>query len=597
MTGGMDNLWAAARQLLGAAWREHRGKTAAAVVLMLAGAVAAPLIGLALKWLINAVAEGRSGAVTLAALTVAGLAVAVLTFGHFAHVAHFELSDLITLRFDEELIALTNGSAGLDLHERPAHADLITVLEQEVQQARASLQALLNTGSLILAAVVTGVLLAMLNPVLFLLPLASIPPLLAGRRAERTLDRATMASAEATRLALNLFRLTTAAGPAKELRLFRLQQEIRSRHRALWTGVTGRLWRAQVRATAVRAAGQLLFAAGYVAAVLLVVRQAIQGERTVGDVVLVTVLATQVNQQVVQAVGLLQDLRRMAGTHRRLRELREAADVTAGRVSDAAVPDRLHRGVDLRGVSFAYEGGTPVLRDVELHLSAGATVAIVGESGAGKSTLVKLLCGFYRPSTGEVAVDGVDLARMPLTDWRRRIAAGFQDFVRYELVAREAVGVGDLDQVSSTDAVRAALERARSADIVSALPDGLDTQLGKSYADGVELSGGQWQKLALGRALMREQPLLLVLDEPTSALDAEAEYALFERYTAQAARVAAQTGGITLIVSHRFSTVRMADMIVVVSDGRIVEAGDHATLMRAEGLYAELYGMQARAYR
>jgi ATP-binding cassette, subfamily B, bacterial len=163
-------------------------------------------------------------------------------------------------------------------------------------------------------------------------------------------------------------------------------------------------------------------------------------------------------------------------------------------------------------------------------------------------------------------------------------------------VARRTVGVGDLPEIESVPAVEAALDRARASDIVGRLRDGLETQLGKSYTDGVELSGGQWQKLALGRAMMRELPLLLVLDEPTSALDAEAEHQLFERYAEGARRVGEATGGITVLVSHRFSTVRMADQIVVVADGRVVESGPHAQLIRNDGLYAELYRLQASAY-
>lgn len=172
-----------------------------------------------------------------------------------------------------------------------------------------------------------------------------------------------------------------------------------------------------------------------------------------------------------------------------------------------------------------------------------------------------------------------------------------KDFARYEFLARQSIGVGNLAAEFTDPSVLGALNRARSADIVERLADGLNTQLGKSYADGAEMSGGQWQKLALGRAMMRENPLLLVLDEPTSALDPAAEHALFERYAEQARRAGAATDAITVLVSHRFSTVRMADHIIVVRDGRVVETGDHPSLIAADGFYAELYGIQAAAYR
>jgi ATP-binding cassette subfamily B protein len=580
-------------------WRQSRLRTALSLGLMLANGATMPVAALALRWLFDSALAGRVGPAVTAGVIVALLAIAGLTLSVFAHIAYFEVSELNQLRYDEQLANLANGSADLAMHEHAAHADRLTILEREVPQTRMALEALLTGAGLAVGMLITAVLLALLHPALLLLPLVALPPLLVGQRAEWIVDQARSATAEPTRLALNLFRLATSAGPAQELRVFQLQEQTRRRHAALWEHTTGRLWRAYRRATGLRALGQLVFTAGYVTAVLLIVHEAIAGRRTVGDVVLVVVLAALVNAQVAQAVGLLPNLQRLTGVDRRLRELRAA--ITPDSDTDAAQadpPDRLREGITLRGVSFAYpDTEVPVLREVELRLPAGATVAVVGENGAGKSSLVKLLCGFYRPTRGEVLVDGTDLLRIPLPAWRTRIAAGFQDFVRYELVARQVVGIGDLPREGSSAAVLAALERARATEVVDQLPEGLYTQLGKSYADGVDLSGGQWQKLALGRALMRERPLLLLLDEPASALDAEAEHALFERYAAQARQVAAATGAITLLVSHRFSTVRMADLIVVVAGGRVAESGSHDELIAAGGIYAELYDLQAQAYR
>jgi ATP-binding cassette subfamily B protein len=210
---------------------------------------------------------------------------------------------------------------------------------------------------------------------------------------------------------------------------------------------------------------------------------------------------------------------------------------------------------------------------------------------------VKLLCRFYDPTDGTIRVDGVDLRRIDPARWRERLSAGFQDFAKFELIARETVGVGALWSIDDEDAVRAALARASADGVVDTLPNGFDTQLGKSFGGGAELSGGQWQKLALGRAMMRPAPVLLVLDEPTAALDAQTEHALFERYVGAARRSAAATGAITVLVSHRFSTVRMADTIVVIDGARVAEFGTHDELLAARGLYAELYELQARAYR
>ncbi|MFD8308509.1 ATP-binding cassette domain-containing protein [Streptomyces sp. NPDC059690] len=610
----------ASADLLRTCWRHSPARTVTALGLMLAGGVAMPLAALGLRGLFDAAQRGATGQAALLGGLVAVLLLAALTSGHFAHIAYFELAELNMLHYGDELIVLANGTAGLDAHESPRRADLFTVLEREVAQTRNTLQALLSLAGLGCGLLLTVVLLAVLHPLLLLLPLAAVPPLLAGRHAEQLMDDARSRAAEPARRALGLVRLATGASCAKELLAYGLEGEVRRSHALLWERAGDVLGRAERRAAALRAVSQLVFAVCYVGAVLLVLRQAVAGRQSVGDVVLVVVLAAQANTQVAQTVGLVPDLQRLTGVDRRLRELREGVRGQApeptgtperrareavppprrrapGPGRPVAAPRRLRDGITLSGVSFAYPGAArPFLRDVDLQLPAGSVVAVVGENGAGKSTLVKLLCGLYRPTAGSVLVDGVDLRLIPPEEWRARTAAAFQDFVRYEFTVREAVGVGDLPRIGSEEAVRTALARARAAGMPDALPDGLSTRLGRSHSDGTELSGGQWQKLALGRAFMRDGPLLTVLDEPASALDAEAEHALFQRYAAQAER-SVKDGGITLLVSHRFSTVGMADLIVVVADGVVAEAGGHTALLRSGGLYAELYSLQERAYR
>ncbi|HVX46459.1 MAG TPA: ABC transporter ATP-binding protein [Mycobacteriales bacterium] len=260
-------------------------------------------------------------------------------------------------------------------------------------------------------------------------------------------------------------------------------------------------------------------------------------------------------------------------------------------------PAQLGQGVSLKDLTFRYSGASSdALNGIDLDLPAGSVVALVGENGAGKTTLAKLLTGMYAPTAGRIEIDGTDLADIHLEKWRSRCAGAFQDHSTFEFTAGRAIGIGDLTGGLDDEAeIRRALEDAAAADILTTLPDGLDTQLGTAWPGGVDLSGGQWQRIAIARGMMRRQPLLLVLDEPTSALDAHTEHALFDRYTAAAA-AGRRTGAVTVLVTHRFSTVAAADLVVVLRHGGIVETGTHTQLLAAGGHYAELYGMQASGY-
>ncbi|WP_328904579.1 ABC transporter ATP-binding protein/permease (plasmid) [Streptomyces sp. NBC_00441] len=592
----LDGSWGLFRM----AWRIHPRKTLLALALMVAGAVSAPLLAVFLGLMTDAVVAGRGTAAALYGVATAVLAALTLTGAHFAHIAYFELSELAELDMVQQLAELSNGSAGIEHHDRAEFADELSVLDREVRQFSNALSALFSSVGLALAMVLTAVLLARLHPVLLLLPLAAAPPLLAGRAAERRLDRSRTSSAEPTRLALNLFRLSTSARHAGELRVFRLRQEMRRRHAGLRADADRVLWRGQAGAAALRAGGQVVFALAYVGTVLLVLRDAVSGRHGIGEVTVVIALAVQVNQQVTEAVNLTGTLQRMGSTLRRVAAVRALVAEPDGPAEEGGLSpaDRMREGIELDGVGFAYPGAdAPVLNDLRVRIPAGTTVAVVGENGAGKSTLVKLLCGLYRPTSGRVLVDGVDLRRLSAEEWRARISVGLQDFVRYEFRAGTTVGLGDLPRVDDDRAVLDALESAHAGDVVERLPQGLDSQLGKSWTEGAELSGGQWQKLALGRAMMRPAPVLLVLDEPSSALDAETEHQLFERFSEQARQVREAAGAITVLVSHRFSTARMADLILVVRDGHIAESGSHQALMADGGLYAELFGLQAASYR
>lgn len=248
-------------------------------------------------------------------------------------------------------------------------------------------------------------------------------------------------------------------------------------------------------------------------------------------------------------------------------------------------------GIRFEAVSFTYPGAdAPTLHDINLHIRPGESLALVGQNGSGKTTLIKLLTRLYAPDQGRILLDGLDLAQWNENALRQRIGVIFQDFARYQMLVGENVGAGDVTRFEDRERWREASDKGMASAFIDSLPQGFETQLGKWFKDGRELSGGQWQKIALARAFMREQADILVLDEPTAAMDAQAEATIFEHFSAMSSQ------RIVILISHRFSTVRMADQIVVIQDGRIIEHGNHAQLVAQAGHYAHLFALQAKGY-
>ena len=255
------------------------------------------------------------------------------------------------------------------------------------------------------------------------------------------------------------------------------------------------------------------------------------------------------------------------------------------------VPHPLRCGFEFRDVGFRYPGSDVwAVRCLNFRLAVGERLALVGEDGAGKTTLAKLLVRLYDPDEGTILLDGVDVREYDITALHRNVAVIFQDFVRYAFVLRENIGVGEIDAVGDGERIRRAAERSLASVVAQRLAKGYEQMLGRRFEEGVDLSGGEWQKVALARAYLREAQVL-VLDEPTAALDARAEYEVFLRF-AELTR-----GKLAVLISHRFSTVRMADRILVFEKGRIVESGTHCELLARQGTYAELFEMQAAGYR
>lgn len=572
-----------------------------AALFLLAGAVmalASPVAALGAKLLVDAaVAHDLAAALRAAALLAATGGIGLLAGLYYLDFL-FAVAEKASAAVNRALMRLMGGIDGLAHHERPAYLKELDLLHER----RGALAYMTNaTAGMVRVAAqlaASAALLARLDPVLLLLPLVGLGSFWAGRRARELQHQAAEATAESERLRRHLFGLATSAAAGKEVRVFGLADELGARHHAAAAAVIEARDRAEWQGAVFQAVGSLLFGLAYAGAIGLVIARALAGQATPGDVVLAAGLAASLNGVVATAVGYgthFLDVLRVA--RRYLWLLDYAAETREAPREPAAVPDALARGIELRNVAFSYpDAHGEVLADVSVRLPAGRVIALVGENGAGKTTLAKLLCRFYAPTSGEILVDGVPLRRFPIAEWRARVSAAFQDFARFELRVRETVGIGSLQQIADGAAVQDALRRAGASDVVELLPRGLETQLGKAWDGGVDLSGGQWQKLALGRALMRKSPLLVIFDEPTAALDAPTEHDLFERFAA-AARSGGSAGTVTVLVSHRFSTVRMADLIIVLDRGRIVEQGSHAELMQRDGLYAELYRLQSKAYQ
>jgi ATP-binding cassette subfamily B protein len=504
--------------------------------------------------------------------------------------------DKITIALEAHVARLQASVATIAHHEQPDYLDRLGMLRNQVFVLDHMYMSVFSTSGWILRLVVTAALLAAIHPALLLLVVFAAPTAWTSTWRPKVERAAEQTAQPPQRLARHLFVLATTAPPGKEVRVTGIGERLVAGRRDAWERGNGPIRAVRWGSAAWHSLAWSIFGAAYVGGIVFVSKGL---GAPAEQVLLVLAAGARLSFYVGATVGELGFLRGfwMEGA-RRLAWLEDYA-WSFDAAADRAVPAVLEKGIRLDRVSFSYPGTTKlVLDDVSLSLPAGAVVAVVGENGAGKTTLVKLLAKMYEPSSGSVYVDETPLARVRAEEWRLRLAGAFQDFFKFEFKARHTVGLGDVPRLDDEPAVRGAVDRAGAGDVVGKLKQGLETQLGPTWPEGVEISFGQWQKLALARGFMRDSPLLLVLDEPTAALDAETEHALFERYAAAARGGAGSSDGrITMLVSHRFSTVRMADLIVVLNGSKLVEVGSHDELVAKKGQYAQLYAIQAAAYR
>jgi ATP-binding cassette subfamily B protein len=592
MPGAMASLWRTFRIAGRAEPRLLYTSLALALLMMLPDA----LLALWLKLLVDGVVghgEHRHRAIVLAAL---GLAVSVTATWYLSVLSQRvqrRFRDRIAIVLEAHVARLQATVPTIEHHERPEHLDRLEMLRDQVFTLDHMFLSLFTTLGWMFRLAVTIVLLGSVHPLLVVLPLFAAPALVTSTwrpAVERRVEESVVVN---RRLARHLFELATTAPPGKEVRVTGTGDWLVRARRDAWQRWFDPVATARRTTAAWHALAWAVFGVGYVGAIVFVAAGIGRGA---GDVVLVVAAGTRLAAYIGGTAGELGFLRGFwLDGSRRLVWLEAYAAAAAGTPTGHA-PERLDHGIVFDHVSFRYPGTERlVLDDVSFALPAGAVVAVVGENGAGKTTLVKLLARMYPPSAGRITVDGVDLATMPVDEWRSRLAGAFQDFARLEFPAQRTVGLGDVPRVDDRPAAESAVDRAGAGDVVDRLAHGLDTQLGPTWDQGVEVSFGQWQKLALARGFMRDEPLLLVLDEPTAALDAETEHELFERF-AGAARAQSSAGRVTVLVSHRFSTVRMADLIVVLDGAHVVEQGSHDELIANGGLYAELFDIQASAY-
>jgi ATP-binding cassette subfamily B protein len=485
-------------------------------------------------------------------------------------------------------------AASLDLlaYEDPVFYDRLERARVQAQDRLYMIQAIGRLIQQVITTITLSITIMIFSPWLLLLLVVGVIPAFVGETHFAFLGYAKNFRQTPVRRQLDYLRLLGGSKEAaKELKLFGLQRFLTGRFKTLADQVYHEDIALARRKFVAGALLSIIGTAGYYTAYLYAVWRTVTGVFSFGTLTLLANAIRDASSNLQQTFSTLSTIADQALFLTDLIAFFDMEPTIRSKPNALPAPRPIREGFEFRNVSFRYPGSSRlVLNQLNFHVRPGERVALIGENGEGKTTIVKLLTRLYDPVEGQVLLDGIDLRDYDLEDLYREIGVIFQDFMRYEMTARENIGVGRIERVNDLELLQQSAQKSMAADVLRKLPAGMDQMLGRRFDGGVDLSGGEWQKVALARAYLRDAQVL-ILDEPTSALDARSEYEVFKRFAELT------SGKMALFISHRFSTVRMADRIVVLENGRIAEEGDHDTLTSLGGRYAEMFELQAASYR
>jgi ATP-binding cassette, subfamily B, bacterial len=491
-------------------------------------------------------------------------------------------------------IRVMNQAASLDLiaYEDPVFYDR---LERARVQATDRLVMIQQIGRLVQQAITTitlSVSIMLFSPWLMLLLIAGVVPAFLGESHFAFLGYAKNFRQTPVRRQLDYLRILGGSKEAaKELKLFGLKDFLRERFTILSDGIYEENVSLSRRKLIAGALLSTIGTIGYYSAYVFVIWRTVSGALTIGTLTFLAGAIQQASSNIEQIFSTFAGIGDQALFLTDLLAFFEMKPTIKSKPNALPAPRPIVRGVEFRNVSFSYPGNSRrVLDSINFQLHTNERLALIGENGQGKTTIVKLITRLYDPTEGQILLDGVDLRDYDLEDLHREIGVIFQDFMRYEMTARENIAIGRIEDINNLELLKGAAQKSMADLTIGRLPEGYDQMLGRRFEQGVDLSGGEWQKVALARAYLRDAQLL-ILDEPTAALDARSEFEVFHRFAELTA------GKMALFISHRFSTVRSADRILVLENGRIAEEGTHDQLARLGGRYAEMFEMQASSYR